>query len=346
MFTPSRLTLARQRRGLSKAELAERVRVTVRSIAGFEAGEISPAAETVALLASALRFPEPFFSDEPVDLAAVGDASFRSLKSMTAWQRHAALASGALAIDIARWLRVRFEFSPGAIPDLRGLDPEAAAVTLRDQWGLGSGPAPNMVHLLESHGVHVFSLAPDCRTVDAFSTWIDGLPHVFLNTLKSAEHGRFDAAHELGHLVLHRHGQPNGRVAENEAHAFASAFLLPKQSMVTIAPALVTVDLLRRLKGRWRVSVSALAHRLRSLELVSEWQYRMACIEISRRGYRTKEPDGVARESSQALDKAFVQLRSEGLSRADIAAQLHLSLSDFNSLTFAPAALSTPVRSI
>jgi Zn-dependent peptidase ImmA (M78 family)/DNA-binding XRE family transcriptional regulator len=343
-FEPSRLTVARQRRGLSKTELAEQVQLTPRSISAFEAGEAPPSPESVAAISAALRFPEPFFFGEPVDFSAIGAASFRSLKSATAWERHAARASGALAIDIARWLRERFEFPTGELPNLGDLEPEAAAITLRQLWGLGNVPAPNMVHLLESRGIHVFSLAPDCRTIDAFSTWIDGLPHVFLNTLKSAEHGRYDAAHELGHLVMHRHGEPSGRVAESDANAFASAFLMPKDAMIPIAPRLPTVDVLRKLKVRWRVSVSALAYRFHALKLSTEWQYRMTCIEISRRNYRTHEPDGVARETSQAIDKALEQLRSEGLNRSAVAAQLNLSLTDFNSLTFAAAALTTPIR--
>ncbi|WP_376773772.1 ImmA/IrrE family metallo-endopeptidase [Rhizobium mongolense] len=73
--------------------------------------------------------------------------------------------------------------------------------------------AQNMVHLL----VRVFSLVENTRTVDAFSVWRGIRPFVFLNTIKTSEHGRFDAAHELGHLVLPRHGGPSGRRAEDEA---------------------------------------------------------------------------------------------------------------------------------
>lgn len=58
-----------------------------------------------------------------------------------------------------------------------------------------------MIHLLEAHGVRVLSLTQECREVDAFSLWLQQ-PFVFLNTQKSGEHSRFDAAHELGHLPL------------------------------------------------------------------------------------------------------------------------------------------------
>ena len=39
--------------------------------------------------------------------------------------------------------------------------------------------------------------------MDAFSLIRDDRPFAFLNTDRSAERQRFDAAHELGHLLLH-----------------------------------------------------------------------------------------------------------------------------------------------
>ncbi|MFD5913449.1 ImmA/IrrE family metallo-endopeptidase [Streptomyces massasporeus] len=46
------------------------------------------------------------------------------------------------------------------------------------------------------------------------------------DTEKTAERGRFDAAHELGHLVLHGEEQmPHGPQAAAEAHRFAAASL-------------------------------------------------------------------------------------------------------------------------
>ena len=62
------------------------------------------------------------------------------------------------------------------------------------------------------------------------------------DTNKTAEHSRFDAAHELGHLVLHRHGPPRGIEAERQANAFASAFLMPHGSVFPRAPKFPTYD--------------------------------------------------------------------------------------------------------
>jgi Zn-dependent peptidase ImmA (M78 family) len=54
-----------------------------------------------------------------------------------------------------------------------------------------------------------------------------------LNTFKSAERSRFDAAHELAHLVLHIHGMTSGgRDIEREADMFASAFLINRGDLI------------------------------------------------------------------------------------------------------------------
>ena len=98
--------------------------------------------------------------------------------------------------------------------------------------------------------------------------WKGNTPFVFLNTNKTAEHSRYDAAHELGHLVLHRHGSPQGIEAEKQANQFASAFLMPRGSVHPVAPRFPTFDILVSLKRRWGVSVAALAYRLHNLGLV------------------------------------------------------------------------------
>ena len=41
----------------------------------------------------------------------------------------------------------------------------------------------------------------------------------------------FDAAHELGHLVLHRPEHAGTREVETQAHRFAAAFLMPADAI-------------------------------------------------------------------------------------------------------------------
>lgn len=316
--------------------LAEAIGVEMRSVSGFEKKEFNPSDETIQRIATALRFPLSFFHQEgDIETIDTGAASFRSLSKMSAAQRDMALFSGALTVTLNHAIEQRFELPTPTLPDLRDSEPEAAAASLRRHWGIGELPIKNLIHLLEANGVRVFSLAIDAAEVDAFSMWREQKPFVFLNTLKNCERSRFDAAHELGHLVLHRHGSPNGgQEIERAANEFASAFLMPRSSVLGYAPKFISIDALLQLKKIWGVSISALTYRMHKLELLTEWQYRELFIQISQRGYRKTEPESLPRETSQVLAKVFSALRSEGVAKSDIAAELHLADEDLDEMVF------------
>jgi Zn-dependent peptidase ImmA (M78 family)/DNA-binding XRE family transcriptional regulator len=335
LFNPSRLTWARRRRGLTKTRLALAIGVELRSATAYEAGEFAPEPDRLRKIAAVLRFPEPFFLGDDIEEPALDTASFRSMSKMSARQRNTALGSGAVALLLNEWIEARFTLPETDLPDLgRDASPESAAEAVRRVWDLGELPIKNMVHLLEARGVRVYSLALDATEVDAFSMWRQKRPYVFLNTLKSAEHARFDAAHELGHLVLHRHAAPNGQEAEQHANAFASAFLMPAASVHAHAPRFATMDQLIRLKKIWGVSLAAITYRLHKLGFLSDWHYRKLYIEISKRGYRKAEPDGGQREISQVLQKVFAALRAEGVTKHTIAEVLHVHPKDVDELVF------------
>lgn len=333
MFNPTRLQLARHRRGYTKTHLAELAELSTRSLTNYEKGLQQPTDETLARLAAELDFPVDFFHESDFEVIAEPSASFRSLTNMTASKRDQALGAGTVALLIDEWIEKRFSRPDPDVPDVDTDDPEQAAEAVRAEWGLGSKPIRNVVHLLELHGVRVFSLDEEVRTVDAFSFWRDDKPYIMLNTQKSAEHSRFDAAHELGHLVLHRSGQ-RGREAEREANQFASALLMPRSAMLASGLAHATLPTLIARKHEWRVSVVALIYRLHALGLHSEWHYRSLYIEASKKGYRTKEPRPTQRETSQVLEKVLEHLRRHHITRHDVARSLHLEVDDFDRLVF------------
>ena len=288
-FNRTRLAVARKRKGLSKLAFAKKVGVDRKSVEAWEAGKKKPTEDAIAQIVRVTDFPREFFMGDDLDEPSIDTGSFRSMKTMTAAQRDMALSQATLGLHFNFWLDKKFGLPVADIPDLgrelgREPDPEAAAEFVRREWQLGTRSIRNMVHLLESRGVRVYSLAVDARQVDAYSMWKGNVPFIFLNTNKTAEHSRFDAAHELGHLVLHRHGPPRGIEAEKEANLFASAFLLPRGSVHPKAPKFPTYANLVRLKRVWGVSVAALAYRLHALGLVSDWQFRGLYIEISKRG--------------------------------------------------------------
>lgn len=78
----------------------------------------------------------------------------------------------------------------------------------------------------------------------------------------------------------------------------------------------------------------ALAHRLNELNLLTEWGYRSIAVQLSRQGYRRTEPNGLPRESSQALTKVFQATRSDGLSPAKIAKDIGINVDDLRDYVF------------
>jgi len=319
---------------MTKRALAAATNLTVRSIFAYESGAGSPSEDTVGALSQAVAFPVSFLHAGDIDEPGVDSASFRALASMTAAQRDMALAAGALAIELFRWIDARFHLPPPNIPNMHTLEPEAAAQALRMEWRLGEQSIHNMLHLLEANGVRVFSLPRDSKSVNAFSFWHGEIPCVFLTTDKSGERGRFDCAHELGHLALHQKGGPRSRQAEIEADRFASAFLMPRSSVIATAPRDPSLSTLIRLKKKWQVSVGALVHRLRSVQMLTEWQYRSLWIEISEHGFRRNEPEGIPRETSQVLAKVFGVLRRDGIPRSAVAEELCIEMADLDALIF------------
>ena len=336
-FNASRLVLARKRRGLSKKALAEAIGVQPRSISGFENSEFCPSTHTVNQLVRTLKFPVEFFEGFEIDVPPRDAVSFRSFSRMSARERDAALGACGIALLLNDWIEERFVLPPPNLPYAQFGDPEAAADFVRSDWQLGYRPIKNIVHLLEAKGVRVFSLSQDTRRMDAFSFWRSDTPFVFLNTAKSAERSRFDAAHELGHLVLHRHGGPIGQGAEAQANAFASAFLMPSSSVFATVRRSITANQLIELKKKWIVSAVALAYRLWKLRVLSNWHYRSVCIDLA--PFRKQEPEPAPREQSQVLQKVFQSLEAEGIRRSDVARELGIHRRDLEELVFGLATI-------
>jgi Zn-dependent peptidase ImmA (M78 family)/DNA-binding XRE family transcriptional regulator len=338
MFTPVRLAIARKRRGMTLTRLAERVGLTAQSLSNAERGRQEPSETTLRSISEVLSFPPSFFlASEPTEIVAE-QVSFRARSKTSARARDAALSAATLAVELHAWIDRRFELPKTNIPTVeQRMTPEVAAAHVRARWGLNHRAGiSNVVHLLEANGVAVYSLPPEYGDVDAFSFWIDGRPFVLLNPLKSAERGRFDGAHELGHLVLH--GQPgcnpDSRMQEKEANAFASAFLMPEESVKSVIRMSPTTDEILRYKTRWRVSALALTYRLHELDIISDWGYRRAIVELGQMGFRSDEPDGLPREQSYILQKVLPSLRASGTSFRKLSAELNVYPSDLNEIMF------------
>ncbi|QTL40566.1 ImmA/IrrE family metallo-endopeptidase [Xenorhabdus budapestensis] len=335
-FNPSRLNLARVRRGLTMTALAKKAGISHRIVVEYEKDYClyEPSEKTVSALVDALKYPAEFFFGDDIELINPSTVSFRSLKKMTAAQEGAAIGAGQIGLILSDYFESKFKLPELNLIDLRGETPELAARTLREYWRLGNKSISNMVHLLEMNGIKVFSLSENAVEVDAYSFWKDEKAYVFLNNQKTAERSRFDAAHELGHLVLHKHGTPQGKDVEAEANEFASAFLMPKENVLAAKMQHPSVDGISQLRDNWKVSTFALIYRMRQVGALTTWQYNNLVREASARGFRTKEDRVMERERSIIIDKLLQALSSEGCTLPIIARQLNMPLGEVSNVLF------------
>ncbi|GAB1644184.1 helix-turn-helix domain-containing protein [Krasilnikovia sp. MM14-A1259] len=329
MLTPSRLKLARNRRGLTREQLSKLAGITTRSLLAYENGTQRPTPDNLDRLASALDMPTAFLLGGDVDEIPLEAISFRALSKIPAGKRDMARSAGRIALMLAHWIDQRRAIPMPDVPDLADADPETAAETLRNRWELQRDGVDNMIRLLECRGVRVFCVALDCHEVDAYSFYWNATPFIFLNTTKTAERTRFDAAHELGHLVLHASARPARRPqTEREADRFASALLMPRASILASGLRNASAEHIIASRARWRVSAMALAHRLHELSLLTDWGYRAVCVELARLGYRSGEPEGIAAEHSQVIMEALKATQPDTSLVDQAASDLHLTVGE------------------
>jgi len=334
MFNPDRLELARKRSRKTSRILAEETGIQPVAISRILNGTSEPTEDQIRKFAVALNYPVSFFMRGDVDVIDTEAASFRSLTSMTARERDASLAAGSLAFEVSDWVHSAFKLpEPDVIDISYERNPANAARVLRAHWGIGERPIGNLIHFLETKGIRIFSLDENTKKVDAFSCWRNNEPFIFLNTFKTAERSRFDAAHELGHLVLHRHGGPNQRDAEFEANTFASSFLMPHADVISHINYINSLSDIIRHKKRWRVSAAALAYRLHKMGIISEWNYRTFNIQL-RQNYSESEPEGIERERSHIWLSVLQELWKDGKTVDHIASSLHLPSSEVGAILF------------
>ncbi|MGI8663976.1 MAG: helix-turn-helix domain-containing protein [Acidimicrobiales bacterium] len=336
IFDPTRLRIARQAKMLRKKDLAERAGVSAAAVSQYENGTAAPSSKVVAALALALGIPSAYFAaDRPLGEAPATTAHFRSLRSTTKQERDRAFAHALMTWELATLIERYIQLPEVSLPSDLGVRPddslelvEAAAREVRTAFGIRSGPVPHVVRLLESRGIVCTRLPAQTRRVFAFSCEFPGRSVVVLSTERTHRAaGRFDAAHELGHLVLHHDAEPGTHAVERHANVFASEFLAPTAEIADLLPSSAAWKHLLELKEVWGISIQALLFRARQLRIMPEHTYRRAMTEMSSRGWRSQEPgdDGRA-EAPVLLRRAIDLMADEDISMERIANEARLSV--------------------
>ena len=349
-FKPLRLTIARCARGLKQNELADQINRSASTISKWENVDYphSPDEADLKSLSDILNVqPNWFFKP----LTNPNSAEFfRSLRSELTSEREKVAAKLVFAHDIYESAAEHVEFPPVDIPQIEGeadykllsMDRiDKIADQVRAYWGLGDGPIEDLMTVIENAGIIVADDFLVSEKLDGVSRWFDDRPVMLL--AKNKETGgrrRFDAAHELGHIILHRNVtrqqlKSDWRLIEDQAMGFASAFLMPSSTFAQSVKD-CSLDALANLKPVWKVSIAAMLVRLRSLNLIEQDEGKNLWKYYSYRKWRGGEPhdDQIDFEEPLNLASALRMIVEDGPADLHIfRSRAGLSKGDLSSLT-------------
>jgi Zn-dependent peptidase ImmA (M78 family) len=124
--------------------------------------------------------------------------------------------------------------------------------------------------------------------ISGFATYLDENIIVFLNSSFTLGHERFTAAHELGHLVMHKDRLvrenllTRGVDTEREANIFAVEFLMPDEGVIEIFHRIINVEAnmveprhIISMHNYFKVSYKAMLKRLVFLDLCDIDKYEI-----------------------------------------------------------------------
>lgn len=308
-FNGERLKLARIYRNMTASELAEKLGVTRQAVLQYEKNENNPKLDTEFTIITTLHFPRDFFYKDNLYDVPVENTFFRALSSTKKIDLQTQEEKTKIIVYIYEFLNNYFNYPELDLPeidtdiDLNNKENiEDIAIKVRNYWELGTQPIENMVNLLENKGIIVSTLNVNNKKIDAFTqvhkvNKKDKYCVVLSNDKQSVARRNFDAAHELGHIILHRNiekieelSPEEQRKLEEQANSFAAAFLLPKNEFFNDLRDPLNLEYYKELKKKWKVSIAAMVMRARQLGRINNSQYLELVKAMNYRKWRTREP--------------------------------------------------------
>ena len=325
---PTRIRLARERAALSRSALAASLGICERELARAPEDLSLALADALDCAPQYFRLPAP----RGIDTERI---FFRSHRRTSTAQKVAAAALGRNGVELYHLITRNFRLPQTEIPELCGFTPEDAAAQLRTEWDLGCGALPDLLHLLESHGVRVLSLPASLDAVKTFSFWEDGQAFIFL-AAGSRNAQRLDMAHELGHLLMHSSLGENREqmaTAEREADEFAARLLLPSLSLQVRVSDSLQIPQLLVLEEHFGAPATAILAHARACGLLGDGTYRWLSQELA-----LEPAAGHQQLVSRVFSLVFPSLQLDHrASTARIARELGQTAAQIHELTFGQA---------
>jgi Zn-dependent peptidase ImmA (M78 family) len=288
---PKMITLARESKGLTLAEVGKALKFTAQAIWQLE-NEYNVSEEVLESLSKALKYPQSFFlqqgEGQPLPL------SYRKRTSVPAW----ILAQVDAHVNIFRLnLEKLLETINYPEPEFPVLDvlklgsPQECAKKLRKLWKIEKGPIENISKVLEENNVMLLSFPFDSERVDGKCIIAGGkYPLIVTNRKLLGDRQRFTLAYHLGYIIMHWKTSPEfTRDLSHEANLFAAEFLMPEKDITNDLKE-VSFKELGVFKKKWKASMISLLHRSDDLELTTANQKRYILEQFNNSGIRKREP--------------------------------------------------------
>ena len=344
---PERLKSARKMRGYSLRGLAEAMEdsLSKQSLQKYEAGKMKPDNKTLIKLCEVLQLPQDYFTRETkVNFDKI---SFRKLDKLPKRTQYKIEEQTRDFLERYLELEELMGQKPDFVNPIKNLPIqnksaiEEAASKIRKEWELGEDPLYNVLGLLEEQNIKILEVDEDV-SFSGMSTNVDErIPVIVLNRNKNIPHDRlrFTALHELGHLVLNIQHYPE-KEQERLCHAFAGAMLIPKGKMFEELGKhrhRIFMKELMFIKDNYGISMQALTHRAKDLEIISQHYHKYFMIRFNQKGYRREEPYGY---KGAEHSHRFLQLIIRGIAEEIISTSKGASLYNGKLFSFRKMILS------
>lgn len=335
VINPKMITLAREARGLTQQDLAERINTQKAHISKIEHGDLSVSEKLLASISEATAYPKSFFSQPggtiPVNLA------YRMRKKVPAKLITPIEAKINIVRNNIQFLTRSLNKQTPLIPTYKVTEestPQQIAGQVRQLFDLKSQIVDNLVKAIEGQGIAICSFEFGTDRVDSRAILTDDqYPIIVLNKNLFGDRLRFSLAYELGHLVMHTYSSiPAERDVIHEANLFAAELLMPESEMLKDFSEGVTLPTLASLKRKWKVSMIALLYRADDLGFLTPNQKRYLIQQFNQTKIRRREPLelDVPKETPMLIKQMVVELCNKGdLGLPDLVQLMALKLEDY-----------------
>lgn len=292
-LNPKMIALARESRGLSQLELAEKLSLSASHMSRIEQDFIEVGEHHLKSISTVLNYPEGFFYETGENLPPALALRKRNIVAQKV------LLPVEAQVNIYRLnlekLLTAISHSDINLPilDIEKLgSPAEAARKLRKLWKIEKGAINNLTQVLEENGLFLVNFDFNTERVDGMSILASSkFPIVFSNKRSLGDRQRFTLAYELGHLVMHLQTNPTfTRDISHEANEFAAEFLMPEKDIKGDFKDGVTLNILADLKRKWKLSMQALLYRANDIGVITDNQKRYLINQFNSMNIRRREP--------------------------------------------------------